>query len=47
VIEKRWRFKLGIDDGFELPIPIEQIDLSKVDETFLKKMELQGTVSLA
>lgn len=23
VIEKRWRFKLGLDDGFELPLPIE------------------------
>lgn len=23
VLEKRWRFKLGLDEGFELPIPIE------------------------
>jgi hypothetical protein len=23
VIEKRWKFKLGMDDGFELPIPID------------------------
>jgi len=40
VLEKRWRFKLGLDDGFELPIPIEQIDPAKVDEKFLKKMDL-------
>lgn len=42
ILEKRWRFKLGLDDGFELPIPIEQIDITKVDEKFLKKMDLQG-----
>ena len=23
LLEKRWRFKLGLDDGFELPMPIE------------------------
>jgi len=46
VIEKRWKFKLGLDDGFELPIPIEQIDPSKVDEKFLMRMDMQG-ISLA
>jgi len=39
-VEKRWRFKLGLDDGFELPIPIETIDPTKVDEKFLKKLDL-------
>lgn len=23
LIEKRWKFKLNIDDGFELPMPID------------------------
>ncbi len=23
IIERRWKFKLGLDDGFELPIAIE------------------------
>jgi hypothetical protein len=23
IVERRWKFKLGLDDGFELPIPIE------------------------
>jgi hypothetical protein len=31
-----------MDDGFEFPMPIEQIDPSKVDEKFLKKLDLQG-----
>lgn len=42
IIERRWKFKLGLDEGFELPIPIETIDPSKVDEKFLKKLDLQG-----
>ena len=42
LIEKRWKFKLGMDDGFELPIPLDQIDPNKVDEKFLKKLDLQG-----
>lgn len=42
IIEKRWKFKLGLDDGFELPMPIDQIDPAKVDEKFLKKLDLQG-----
>ena len=42
LIEKRWKFKLGMDDGFEMPIPIDQIDPKKVDEKFLKKLDLQG-----
>ena len=42
VIEKRWKFKLGMDDGFELPLPIDQLDPNKVDEAFLKKLDLQG-----
>jgi hypothetical protein len=29
-----------MDDGFELPIPIDQIDPNKVDEKFLKKLDL-------
>ena len=47
ILEKRWRFKLGLDDGFELPIPIEQIDPAKVDEKFLKKMDLGSQVALS
>lgn len=46
-MEKRWRFKLGLDEGFELPIPIESIDPSKVDEKFLKKMDFGGSVALS
>lgn len=23
VIERRWKFKLGLDDGFEMPIPLD------------------------
>ena len=42
IIEKRWKFKLGLDDGFELPMPIETVDPNKVDEKFLKKLDLQG-----
>ena len=42
VVEKRWRFKLGLDEGFELPVPIEQIDPSKVDEKFLQKLDITG-----
>jgi hypothetical protein len=45
-VEKRWKFKLGLDDAFELPIPIDQIDVNKVDEKFLKKMDMPG-ISLA
>lgn len=40
IIEKRWKFKLGLDDGFEFPMPIDQIDPAKVDEKFLKKLDL-------
>jgi hypothetical protein len=36
-----------LDEGFELPIPIEQIDPTKVDESFLRKMELNGTIPLS
>lgn len=42
MVEKRWKFKLGLDEHFELPIPIEQIDVSKVDEKFLKKLDMPG-----
>jgi hypothetical protein len=31
-----------MDEGFEMPIPIDQIDPKKVDEKFLKKLDLQG-----
>ena len=31
-----------MDDGFELPLPIDQLDPNKVDEAFLKKLDLQG-----
>ena len=31
-----------MDEGFEMPIPIDQIDHKKVDEKFLKKLDLQG-----
>jgi len=30
-----------------LPIPIETIDITKVDEKFLKKLDLNGAVSLS
>lgn len=43
IIERRWKFKLGLDEGFELPMPIDTIDPAKVDEKFLKKLDLQGT----
>ena len=31
-----------MDDGFEFPMPIDQIDPTKIDEKFLKKLDLQG-----
>ena len=31
-----------MDEGFEMPIPLDQIDPNKVDEKFLKKLDLQG-----
>lgn len=31
-----------MDEGFEFPMPIETIDPNKVDEKFLKKLDLQG-----
>lgn len=37
---------MGLDDTFELPIPIESIDPSKVDEKFIRKLDLPG-ISLA
>jgi hypothetical protein len=42
ILEKRWKFKLCLDDNFELPIPIETIDPAKVDEKFLTKMDING-----
>jgi hypothetical protein len=42
VLEKRWKFKLGLDDGFELPVPIEKIDVNKLDEAQMRKMDLPG-----
>jgi hypothetical protein len=33
---------LGLDDGFELPIPIESIDVNKVDDAFMRKLDLPG-----
>lgn len=42
ILEKRWKFKLCLDDNFELPIPIETIDPAKVDEKFLIKMDIPG-----
>jgi hypothetical protein len=35
-----------MDEGFEFPIPLDQIDPNKVDEKMLKKFDLQG-VSVA
>jgi len=23
LIEKRWKFKLGMDEGFEMPLPLD------------------------
>ena len=40
VIERRWKFKLGMDEGFEFPLPLDQIDPAKVDEKMLKKFDL-------
>lgn len=30
-IQKRWKFKLGLDDGFELPFPIEKVHPDDID----------------
>jgi hypothetical protein len=35
-----------MDEGFEFPMPLDQIDAAKVDEKMLKKLDLQG-VSVA
>ena len=42
ILEKRWKFKLGMDDGFELPMLIEQIDVNKIDDAFLRKIDIPG-----
>ncbi len=35
-IQKRWRFKLGLDDGFELPFAIDKVHPEDID---YKKLE--------
>jgi hypothetical protein len=44
VIEKRWKFKLGLGESFELPssINLDEIDINKIDDKFLKKLDLPG-----
>lgn len=35
-IQRRWRFKLGLDEGFELPFPIDKVHPDDID---YKKLE--------
>jgi hypothetical protein len=37
-IQKRWRFKLGLEDGFELPIPLDKVHPDDID---YKKLEAE------
>jgi hypothetical protein len=37
-IQKRWRFKLGLEDGFELPFPLDKVHPDDID---YKKLETE------
>ena len=41
-LEKKWRFKLGLDPAFDLPMPREELLGERIDEKFLKKIEIPG-----
>lgn len=40
-VQKRWRFKLGLDEGFELPFPIDKVHPDDIDYKKLEK-DLDG-----
>ena len=33
---------MGLDEGFDLPVPIETINVAKVDESYVRKWDLAG-----
>ena len=43
-IESRWKFKLGLDDGFELPDKVKKKHPSEVTDKDLKEVELPSKV---
>ena len=43
-IESRWKFKLGLDDGFELPDKVKKKHPSEVTDKDLKEIELPSKV---
>ncbi len=43
-LQKRWQFKLGLPDGFELPKPIDKIRPEDVTDQFLKSIDTGGGV---
>lgn len=46
-IQKRWQFKLGIQDGFELPKPLEKIRPEDITDEFLKKIDAGGATDIS
>lgn len=35
-IQRRWKFKLGLDEGFELPFPLDKVHPDDIDNKMLK-----------
>lgn len=38
-IQRRWKFKLGLDDGFELTFALDKMHPDLIDMNEYKKME--------
>jgi len=41
-IQKRWQRKLGLQDGLELPKPVEKIKAEDLDDDFYKSVDANG-----
>ena len=46
-IQKRWRFKLGLDDGFELPFPIEKVHPDDIDKKMLSTVDAGAGIPMS
>lgn len=46
-IQKRWKFKLGLDEGFELPFPLDKIHPNDIDDKMLQQCDLQPGMNIS
>jgi hypothetical protein len=46
-LENKWKFKLGLDPNWDLPVAKEELEFEKIDEKFLEKLDLGVPVQTA